>query len=81
MKNIRIDVSDTKALMDTMEECLHRSGMVNSNTVNSKFHLIQSFYEYLARMLSFHVYNAWMTQLLTLGLLFQFHGQLALKSH
>ena len=33
----------------------YRSGMVNSNTVNSKFHLIQSLFEILARILSFHV--------------------------
>ena len=45
-----IDVSDIKALMDTMEECLYMSGMVNSNTVNLKFHLVQSFYKYLARI-------------------------------
>ena len=32
----------------------YRSGTVNSNTVNSKFHLIRSFFEYLARFLSFH---------------------------
>ena len=33
----------------------YRSGTVNSNTVNSKFHLIRSCCEYLARFLSFHV--------------------------
>ena len=33
----------------------YRSGTVNSNTVNSKFHLIQSYCDYLARFLSFHV--------------------------
>ena len=33
----------------------YRSGMLNSNTVNSKFHLIQNFFEYLAKFLSFHV--------------------------
>ena len=33
----------------------YRSRTVNSNTVNSKFHLIQSFFEILARILSFHV--------------------------
>ena len=33
----------------------YRSGMVNSNTVNSKFHLIRSFFEIFARFLSFHV--------------------------
>ena len=33
----------------------YRSGTVNSNTVNSKFHFIRSCCEYLARFLSFHV--------------------------
>ena len=33
----------------------YRSGTVNSNTVNSKFHLIRSFSEIFARFLSFHV--------------------------
>ena len=33
----------------------YRSGMLNSNTVNSKFHLIQSFFEIFARFLLFHV--------------------------
>ena len=33
----------------------YRSGTVNSNTVNSKFHLIRSYCKYLARILSFHV--------------------------
>ena len=36
----------------------YRSGTVNSNTVNSKFHLIRSYCEYLATILSFHVQNA-----------------------
>ena len=33
----------------------YRSGTVNSNTVNSKFHLIRSFSQIFARFLSFHV--------------------------
>ena len=33
----------------------YRSGTVNSNTANSKFHLIRSFCEIFARFLSFHV--------------------------
>ena len=33
----------------------YRSGTVNSNTVNSKFHLIRSFFEIFARFLLFHV--------------------------
>ena len=40
----------------------YRSGTVNSNTVNSKFHLIRSFFEILARILSFHVENAQLIQ-------------------
>ena len=35
--------------------CHYRSGTVNSNTVNSKFHLIQSFFEIFATFLLFHV--------------------------
>ena len=41
--------------MSTTESTQYRSGTVNSNTVNSKFHLIQSFCEIFARFLSFHV--------------------------
>ena len=33
----------------------YRSGTLNSNTVNPKFHLIRSFFEIFARFLSFHV--------------------------
>ena len=36
-------------------EMYYRSGTLNSNMVNSKFHLIRSFFEILARILSFHV--------------------------
>ena len=32
---------------------VYRSGTVNSNTVNSKFHLIRSFFQIFARFLSF----------------------------
>ena len=38
----------------------YRSGTLNSNTVNSKLHLIRSFFEIFARFLSFHVKNAWL---------------------
>ena len=38
----------------------YRSGTVNTNTVNSKFHLIRSYCEYSARILSLHVKNAWL---------------------
>ena len=40
----------------------YRSGTVNSNTVNSKFHLIRSFFEIFARFLLFHVKNAQLIQ-------------------
>ena len=39
----------------TLKCCFYRSGTVNSNTVNSKFHLIRSFLEIFAKFLSFHV--------------------------
>ena len=39
----------------TMQKEKYRSGTVNSNTVNSKFHLIWSFFLIWARFLSFHV--------------------------
>ena len=45
-----------------MKVLSYRSGTVNSNTVNLKFHLIRSFFEIFARFLSFHVYNAWLIQ-------------------
>ena len=45
------------------ESANYRSGTVNSNTVNSKFHLIRSFFEIFARFLSFHVENAWLIQI------------------
>ena len=34
---------------------VYRSGTVNSNTVNSKFHFIRSFFEIFATFLLFHV--------------------------
>ena len=37
------------------EKIIYRSDTVNSNTVNSKFHLIRSFFDISARFLSFHV--------------------------
>ena len=43
-------------VMFTREDKMkYRSGTLNSNTVNSKFHLIRSFFEIFARFLSFHV--------------------------
>ena len=41
--------------VDFIYDSLYRSGTVNSNTVNSKFHLIRSFFEIFDRFLSFHV--------------------------
>ena len=38
-----------------LNQSLYRSGTLNSNTVNSKFHLIRSFFQILATILSFHV--------------------------
>ena len=46
---------DLKTVSDWFKQTNYRSGTVNSNTVNSKFHLIRSCCEYLARFLSFHV--------------------------
>ena len=47
---------DIKSLkVSTMVRSIYRSGTVNLNTVNSKFHLIRSYCEYLVRFLSFHV--------------------------
>ena len=44
----------------------YRSGMVNSNTVNSKFHLIRIFYEVSVNIfLSFHVENALLIRIST----------------
>ena len=43
-------------------ETTYRSGTVNSNMVNSKFHLIWNFCEIFTRFLSFHVYNVWLIQ-------------------
>ena len=37
------------------EKIKYRSGTLNSNMVNSKFHLIRSFFQIFARFLSFHV--------------------------
>ena len=52
MQNLAVEVSIT--------QYLYTSGTVNSNTVNSKFHLIRSFCEIFARFLLFHVKNAWL---------------------
>ena len=45
----------SKGSKDYVMYTIYRSGTVNSNTVNSKFHLIRSCCKYLARFLSFHV--------------------------
>ena len=46
---------DTTSFTIEMLPFLYRSGTLNSNTVNSKFRLIRSFFEIFARSLSFHV--------------------------
>ena len=47
---------DDRVVLHTAKEFqYYRSGTVNSNAVNSKFHLIRSYCEYLARILSFNV--------------------------
>ena len=60
---VNIDVSENKRItcldLRFHWSCsLYRSGTLNLNTVNSKFHLIRSFFEIFARFLSFHVKNA-----------------------
>ena len=51
---LSLDFKDVKEILD-LYKCIYRSGTVNSNTVNSKFHLIRSFCEIFARFLLFHV--------------------------
>ena len=51
----RIEAISVSANLDFLPLFTYRLGTVNSNTVNSKFHLIRSCCEYLARFLSFHV--------------------------
>ena len=46
---------NTKVLLNYYFDGHYRSGTVNSNTINSKFHLIRSLFEIFARFLSFHV--------------------------
>ena len=48
-------ILDTCSFHEKLVEWWYRSGTLNSNTVNSKFHLIRSFFEIFARFLSFHV--------------------------
>ena len=59
-EGIKIERKSSLAQSSVEVMCLlkyfcYRSGTVNSNTVNSKFHLIRSCCKYLARFLSFHV--------------------------
>ena len=51
MKSIYKDIlsSVTNKIIDTT---VYRSGTLNSNMVNSKYHLIRSFFEIFARFLS-----------------------------
>ena len=47
--------------LETYSANSFRLGMVNSNTINSKFHLIRSYCKYLATILSFHLFlNEWL---------------------
>ena len=48
-------LSESESESECESESEYRSGTLNSNTVNSKFHLIRSFFEIFARFLSFHV--------------------------
>ena len=48
-------LSDMCVMAHPYIDWYYRSGTLNSNTVNSKFHLIRSFFQILARILSFHV--------------------------
>ena len=50
-----INTNILKSIADKRIFLKYRSGTVNSNTVNSKFHLIRSYCKYLATILSFHV--------------------------
>ena len=52
-----IDINEMAAIFQFFHngQCWYRLGMVNSNMINSNIHLIQSFFEILARILSFHV--------------------------
>ena len=47
--------TDYLANLQIQSKDWYRSGTVNLNTVNSKFHLIQSFCEIFARFILFHV--------------------------
>ena len=50
-----VDLSYPPPLSIFVLDYQYRSGTANSNTVNSKFHLIQSLDHFFARFLSFHV--------------------------
>ena len=51
-------ISLSQAIFDKWSRYKYRSGTANSNTVNSKFHLIRSLDQVFARFLSFHVLHA-----------------------
>ena len=53
--SLTIFKKNTCSVIRMVERLIYRSGTVNPNTVNSKFHLIRSFFEIFARFLSFHV--------------------------
>ena len=54
-RSLNVNVQRLALFEQNINKSYYRSGTVNSNTVNSKFHLIRSCCEYLARFLSFHV--------------------------
>ena len=53
--NLKSFVSKVLLQIKWKFELNYRSGMVNSNMVNLKFHLIRSFFEIFATLLLFHV--------------------------
>ena len=57
IENFNRKIGEIIEALNHREGCayFYRSGTVNSNMVNSKFHLIRSFFEIFARFLLFHV--------------------------
>ena len=52
---VNLDRTHFLQIQDLLQKEQYRSSTANSNTVNSKFHLIRSLDEDLARFLLFHV--------------------------
>ena len=55
LKNSPLKIGSQLLPSDALILAGYRSGTVNSNTVNSKFHFIRSFFEIFATFLLFHV--------------------------